>query len=85
MCAKSPMRSPRNAHTKNGTRSTWPNMYGPPRDCKRKVRARESLRKCVRLVVEVEFLAMMSCARAVLISRAVVVNLFVQQVSDTPL
>ena len=31
-------------------------------------------------VVELELLAMMSCARAVLISRAVVVNLFGQQV-----
>src|SRR5271170_6673786 len=27
-------------------------MYGPPRGCKRKVRARDSLRKCIRPLVE---------------------------------
>jgi hypothetical protein len=32
---------------------TWPNMYGPPSDCKEKAKVEEtSLRKCIRPLVE---------------------------------
>jgi hypothetical protein len=51
-------------------------MYGPPSDCKEKFMDEESLRQCIRRVVEICLLAMMRYAVPLNIEFIVSISLF---------